>query len=54
MFVIGVPDFVEKLHEAAKELHCQEIKNKPSLPTIMPNKETCTTTTTNNFDYVYM
>ncbi|KAG8189745.1 hypothetical protein JTE90_012920 [Oedothorax gibbosus] len=48
----GVPDFVEKLHEAAKELHSQQLKNKSILPPIMPSKDTCTTT--NNFDYVYM
>lgn len=46
----GVPDFVEKLHNAARELH-QEKKNKSSVPISKSPKETCPS---GNVEYIYM
>lgn len=47
----GVPDFVEKLHDAARELHFQEKKKKSSLPLSKSSKETCPS---GSVEYAYM
>ncbi|GIX75810.1 stAR-related lipid transfer protein 7, mitochondrial [Caerostris extrusa] len=51
----GVPDFVEKLHNAARELHKQEQRNKPSLAVSKSqNQKETTQRTTNNLECMYM
>ncbi|GFX29121.1 stAR-related lipid transfer protein 7, mitochondrial [Trichonephila clavipes] len=49
----GVPDFVEKLHNAARELHKQDLRNKPSLSVSKSQnqKDTCTT---NDLECMYL
>ncbi|XP_055946134.1 stAR-related lipid transfer protein 7, mitochondrial-like isoform X2 [Argiope bruennichi] len=49
----GVPDFVEKLHNAARELHKQEQRNISSLSITKSQnqKESCSS---NNLEYMYM
>lgn len=51
MAASGVPDFVEKLHNAARELHYEEKKNNSSLSNSKSSKEHCTS---GNMEYIYM
>ncbi|XP_071042011.1 stAR-related lipid transfer protein 7, mitochondrial isoform X2 [Parasteatoda tepidariorum] len=46
----GVPDFVEKLHNAARDLHMYQRRNNSSLQSSQSNKSCCTS----NLEYVYM